>query len=67
MSSKSRVDACVEMLCAEGCSVVWETIQTLESGESLPETSGLDEPEVTAVLLELKAIMAVYEGSCSVV
>jgi len=66
MSGKSRVDACVETLCAEGCSIVWNKIELLESGEKMPETEALDASEKAAVLLELKTVMAVYEGTCSI-
>lgn len=63
--SRERVDACVERLCQKGCRVVWEVIATMERGENLPETAHLAPTEHTAVLTELKSIMAVYGGSCS--
>jgi len=62
-----RVDRCVEALCQKGCSAVWGEIEALESGVSLPETQGLTPTEVQAVIAELKAVMSVYKGSCSVV
>ena len=61
-----RVEHSVEQLCQKGCRAVWKDIDTLERGESLPETLGLSAAEVRVVVDELKAIMAVYEGTCSV-
>jgi hypothetical protein len=51
-------------LCHKGCRAVWSDIDALEAGESLPETAGLDEAERAAVVVELKSIMSVYQGSC---
>lgn len=64
MLMQNRVDTCVEALCQKGCSAVWGDIEALESGQSLPEVDGLSFPEIKAVVEELKAVMAVYEGSC---
>jgi len=58
------VEQCVEKLCHKGCRAVWADIDALEAGEVLPEVRGLSRAEVRAVVGELKAIMAVYEGSC---
>ena len=66
MRSHSRVDECVEKLCQKGCSRVWSDIDTLEGGDSLPETDGLSEVERRQVLIELKTVMAVYRDRCSV-
>jgi hypothetical protein len=41
-------------------------IHALERGEVLPETAGLDEREVKAVVGELRAIMSVYADNCRV-
>lgn len=65
MDSK-RVEHSVEQLCQKGCQAVWKDIEALERGELLPETRGLSSAEVCVVVDELKAIMAVYEGTCSV-
>jgi hypothetical protein len=59
------IDQAIEALCAKGCRAVWADIDALEVGEDLPETAGLTEREVGYVVEELKAIMAVYEGSCA--
>lgn len=59
------VEQCVETLCRKGCRAVWTDIDALEAGESLPEVKGLSESEVRAVVGELKAVMAVYQGSCA--
>lgn len=60
-----RVENCVEKLCHKGCRAVWSDIDALESGDSLPETKGLSRVEIKAVIQELKAVMAVYEGTCA--
>jgi len=59
-----RVDLCVERLCQEGCGKVTEYINLLQAGETLPELAHLAPAEAKAVLDELVAIMAAYEGSC---
>jgi hypothetical protein len=61
-----QVEHAVEILCHQGCQAVWGVINALERGETLPETAGLEAYEVQAVIGELKAIMAVYAGSCGV-
>lgn len=63
---QKRVDSCVEVLCQKGCSKVWGDIEALEAGQLLPETTGLSDSEIQAVLRELKSVMAVYKGTCSV-
>ena len=45
---------------------MWRAIAELEAGRELPETGLLSPQERTAVLNELKSIMAVYAGSCVV-
>ena len=59
-----RVEHCVERLCLKGCRSVWSDIDALEAGRVLPEVRGLSRAEIHAVLRELKAVMAVYEGNC---
>lgn len=59
------IEQCVENLCHKGCRAVWGDIETLENGGQLAETKGLDADEVRAVVRELKAVMAVYEGTCA--
>jgi 6-phosphogluconate dehydrogenase len=65
-SKQQLIDNCVEALCQKGCSAVWSDIEALEAGQPLPETHGLDTPEREAVLHELKAVMSIYRGTCSV-
>ena len=60
-----RVEKCVENLCRKGCRAVWSDIDALESGRTLPEVNGLSSHEVRAVISELRAVMAVYEGTCA--
>ena len=59
------VEQCVEQLCRKGCRAVWADIDALESGVTLPEVRGLSAAEIAAVVAELKAVMAVYEGTCA--
>ena len=66
MLMQNRVDNCVEALCQKGCSAVWGHIEALESGQLIPEADGLSTPEIRAVIRELKSIMSVYKGTCSV-
>jgi hypothetical protein len=63
--NQRRVEICVERLCHKGCRAVWSEIAALEAGERLPETRDLSEREVREVIRELKAVMAVYEGTCA--
>jgi len=60
-----RVETCVERICRKGCRAVWGDIDALSRGCSIPETTGLSPAERRAVLNELKAVMAVYDGSCA--
>jgi len=62
---RQRIEQSVENVCKKGCRSVWADIDALESGRRLPETAGLSATERRAVLEELKAIMAVYEGTCA--
>lgn len=61
------VDRCVEVMCKKGCKALWEDIEALQKGVTLPEVDLLSELERRQVLAELKAIMAVYgsTGSCA--
>ena len=58
------VERSVEKLCRKGCRAVWADIDALEAGARPVEVEGLSEPEVNAVITELRAVMAVYEGTC---
>lgn len=62
--NRKLVDQCVENLCEKGCQAVWSDIGALEAGEALSEVAGLSTAERMAVISELKAVMAVYEGHC---
>lgn len=61
-----HVEACVERLCSKGCRQVRLDIATLESGGDLPETRDLSAAQRSALLEELKQVMAVYGDSCRV-
>jgi hypothetical protein len=62
----SHVDQVVELYCRRGCRTVYRVIVALEHGEGLADGPELSEEETRAVLAELKAIMAVYQGAvCS--
>lgn len=60
-----RVESSIELICRKGCRAVWGDIDALAQGRSIPETAGLTAHERLAVLRELRAVMAVYEGSCA--
>lgn len=64
--NKDRVEACLERLCNKGCRSVWGDIEALEAGRPLAETRGLEPHEIRRLIRDLKEIMAVYEGNCSV-
>lgn len=61
----NRVDESVELLCQKGCKALWSDIDKMEQGRILPELQELSARERAEVLKEIKSIMAVYEGSCS--
>jgi len=67
VSKKNRVDQCVEVMCQKGCKTLWADIEALENGATLPEVELFTASECEQVLVELKAIMAVYgnSGSCT--
>ena len=51
----------VEILCQQGCRCVRQAIAAIEHGARPGGTEMLSGDECLAVLLELKAIMAVYD------
>jgi hypothetical protein len=61
-SGKKSVAAHVEHICGLGCTRVNEIIDTLENGQDCEELEGVAYDHRERVLVELKAIMAVYEG-----
>ena len=63
---KFRLEARLESLCEKGCRQVWRDIQILERGDDLKEIQDLSAAERRWLLTELKQIMAVYGGRCSV-
>ena len=60
-----HVQSVVEAICELGCERVNEIIASLESGNFIDEIAGLDKSEQDAVLLELKAVMSVYDQDLS--
>lgn len=56
-----EVNALIDRLCAEGCTVVQEHILALERGEEHPAYAHLDAAGRRLLLAELRAIMAVYD------
>lgn len=58
---QSKISACIEDLCQKGCREVTRVIGALEQGGTVKEAETLNTDERNAVLLELKAIMAVYD------
>jgi len=57
----SKIQHCVEQLCAEGCQSVRRDIARLEQGKEIPLIEDLKAEEKQQVLSELKTIMAVYD------
>lgn len=55
----------MEVLCLKGCRALWADIDLMEQGKVLPELQSLDAQQQKQVLKEIKSIMAVYRGSCS--
>ncbi len=62
---KQRIDDRVELLCQKGCKALWADIERMDNGELLPEVADLQPDERAEVLREIKSIMAVYAGSCT--
>jgi len=60
------LDAVIEALCRQGCREVRLSMARLEQGEDLPETRGLTAAARLEVLVELRAIMAVYGETCRI-
>jgi hypothetical protein len=61
MPNSDKVQECVEALCQNGCIAVRATIDALELGMPVAQTDGMQPEERSAVLAELKSIMAVYD------
>jgi hypothetical protein len=58
----AHVHSTVESICELGCDRVNEIIDALENGHSVEEVNGLDIADQQWVLVELKAIMSVYDS-----
>lgn len=54
-------DEIIEALCQEGCQAVRSYIQQLENNSPIELMNGMSELEKQAVLVELQAIMSVYD------
>jgi hypothetical protein len=59
-----KIEECVEILCHQGCSMVYRRIRELQQGEEFPEVADLSRDERLSVLAELTAIMDIYDGTC---
>lgn len=61
----ARIEQCIEILCGEGCSKVYEFIQALEKNEEFREVAHMSMAERGTVLVQLLSIMDIYkDGSC---
>lgn len=60
-SREELLNRCVDAICQNGCEVVRATIAAIECGDSVAQAELLDEAERQKLLVELKAIMAVYD------
>lgn len=58
----AHVQSVIESVCELGCERVNEIIRSMECGHSVSEVAELDQNEQRRVLIELKAIMSVYDG-----
>lgn len=54
------IDQRITQICELGCTRVTEIIAVLAQGQKTPETEDLPDAERALVLVELQAIMAVY-------
>jgi hypothetical protein len=61
MRCSPQVGPAIDRICAQGCEWVSAYIVALKNRESRPECAQLDEAQQTTLLMELQAIMAVYE------
>lgn len=61
LTDSPEVNVLIDRLCAEGCTVVQEYILALELGTEHPAYAHLDEYQRRLLLVELRAIMAVYD------
>ena len=59
-----KIEHCIETVCQLGCKTVNHCIDDLEQQRPNIHFTHLNVDERQIVLAELKAIMAVYEGSC---
>ena len=58
----TEVDAHVARICDLGCRRVYQVIAALERGQESDEISTLPDALRKAVLIELKAVMAIYDA-----
>jgi hypothetical protein len=56
----AHIQSIIESICELGCDRVNEIIDVLERGNSVDETRALDKSDQQRVMMELKAIMVVY-------
>lgn len=61
MTDSDPISQCVEALCQCGCDAVRATITAMETGHAVAQVAGLSDQQRQKVLVELKAIMAVYD------
>ena len=63
---QTKITHCIEALCQKGCKEVARLILALERDEPVEEARELSREERQTVLVELKAVMAVYgeHGCC---
>ena len=52
----------IESICARGCDTVRNVITELENGRHNSEISSLSADDQARILVELKAIMAIYDN-----
>ncbi len=66
MPHSQSLESCIELFCRKGCRALLRDIRAMEQGEILPEAEHLDVHARAELLVELRAIMAVYEKPCDI-
>lgn len=61
--TSNHVQQRIEAMCQQGCDCVRSYIRAMEDNLPLSQLDGLNSTEIDRVLVELKAIMAVYDRS----
>ena len=61
LMTSNHVQQRIEAMCQQGCDTVRSYIRAMEDDLPLSQLEGLDSNEKDRILIELKAIMSVYD------